>query len=542
MKARPTFALMIATLLLAGCAGEPSPSSTPAPAQSQEQTPSAEPSPTPTTLSWGPLIEEGQRAEEIVSGMTVAQKTGQVLMADLSGTTEVPPSLVAELHLGGLILMEHNILDVEQTKQLTDAFQEASKEASGADVPALIGIDQEGGLVQRYIKDQTPFPTAMAYGAIYEYDPEGAVDLVREAHRRLGLQLAELGVTIDFAPVGDVTVGASDPVIGARSFSSDTRAVTELTDASITGLTEVGIVPVIKHFPGHGSVSTDSHYDLPVYDVPLETVKARDWEPFSRAIENGVPVVMTGHIATQENPTVPASVDPENYELLAEELKFEGLNVTDALNMGAITQKYGASGAAVAALGAGSDLVLMPSDIRAAHQGIVAAVEDGTIPQERLDDAAAKVVTVKLYQQRLANERVETDPGPDTAFIQDVFARAITDVSEQCSMEPIAGAGSAVYGADATQQNYLNTELAEAPGNPANVALIGVDRLSVDGNVAVTLNSPWPLAQSQATHKYALYGRGPAAMAALADVLSGEKPAPGKLPSRVGDFQPGTGC
>lgn len=549
-------ALTLLGAALAGCgpAAEPGPgedgrtaSATGSPGSASPSSPDQQPSPEPPpTLSWGPLVSEAERAQRIVAKMNTSQQAGQVLMAHLPGTTTLDPAIVTQTHLGGLILMSDNISSAAQAKKLSQDFDRAAKRASGQDVPALIGIDQEGGLVQRYIEDETPFPTAMAYGAIYAYDQSEARALAQEGYRRLGNQIRELGVTIDFAPDADVTAGATDPVIGARSFSGDPQAAAELTVAASQGLADSGVLPVVKHFPGHGSVATDSHHALPVITKSVAELVEADWVPFRAAIKDGVPAVMTGHLATSDAPDVPATVKPDSYRQLKDKLGFAGLNVTDAMNMGAIVNSYGAGPATVAALLAGADLVLMPGDIVLAHGAIVSAITDGELAAERLTDAATKVVTAKLYQQRLAAERKKPDEGADEKFITEVFAKAITDVSESCAARPRATAASPVYGADAQQQQLLRSALTSAgqqPGSAAEaVALVGVDQLSVDAATTVTLNSPWPLASSQAGQKYALYGKGRAGMAALADVLSGKKTAPGRLPVAVGDYPAGTGC
>ena len=505
------------------------------------------PEPTPQALSWGPLQQEAEEAAEIVAGMSVSQQAGQVLMVHLPGATTLDPAVVTATHVGGLILMGDNISTAAQTKKLTQDFDTAARTASGHDVPALIGIDQEGGLVQRYIPDDTPFPTAMAYGAIYAYDQDRALQLAQEGYRRLGNQIRQLGVTIDFAPDADVTAGDQDPVIGARSFSGDPEAAAALSVAASTGLTESGLLPVIKHFPGHGSVSTDSHYALPVITKSPSQLAEFDWIPFRKGIEAGIPAVMTGHLASADTPTVPATVKAENYRQLKEEFGFDGLNVTDAMNMGAIVNSYGTGPATVAALTAGADLILMPGETVTAHTAIVEAVAEGTLSKKRLRAAATKVVTVKLYQQRLAKQRPDTDEGTDADFIQTVFAEAITEISGNCVAAPVAGTASSVIGADPQQQQFLRAALTAAAKNESDpsaggVALVGVDQLSVDAGTTVTLNSPWPLAASNAANKFALYGKGPAAMAALADVLSGKEVAPGKLPVSVGKYPAGTGC
>ncbi|WP_268743660.1 glycoside hydrolase family 3 N-terminal domain-containing protein [Arthrobacter nitrophenolicus] len=198
----------------------------------------------------------------------------------------------------------------------------------------MIGVDQEGGLVARLGPPLTEWPAPMSYGAA------GSEGLTREAGQGLAGELAGLGFNVDFAPDTDVTMGPTDPTIGARSMSADPAAAAVHGTAFSQGMLAAGVLPAVKHFPGHGSVTADSHLSLPVQPAGLEELRARDWKPFQAAIAAGTPMVMTGHIAVPAlEPGVPASLSAPTYAALRG-LGFEGVAVTDALNMGAVTKQY----------------------------------------------------------------------------------------------------------------------------------------------------------------------------------------------------------
>jgi len=198
-----------------------------------------------------------------------------------------------------------------------------------------------------------------------------------------------------------VTIGAADPTIGDRSASGDPAVAARTVRAASAGLLQGGTVPVLKHFPGHGSVTSDSHQGLPVQPATQAQLDARDLIPFRVAVAAGVPVVMIGHLdLVQFDPGVPSSLSPATYHLLRDSLGFDGVAVTDALDMGAVSP--GAQGEeAVQALVAGADLLLMPRDVAAALARIVAAVQAGTQPVERLQEAATRVVALQMWSVAL---------------------------------------------------------------------------------------------------------------------------------------------
>jgi beta-N-acetylhexosaminidase len=386
----------------------------------------------------------------------------------------------------------------------------------------------------------------MSYGAAAN------VPLTRDAGRALAAELAPLGFTVDFAPDADVTIGPADPTIGARSMSGNPDQAGQLAVAFSQGMQEAGVLPAIKHFPGHGSVTVDSHQDLPVQPAGIADLEARDWKPFRAAIAAGVPMVMTGHIAVPAlEPGVPASLSAPTYAALRG-MGFNGVAVTDALNMGAIQQQYPGGSAAPAALAAGADLLLMPADVGQAHAAVVNAVAAGTVPAARLDEAATRVATMMTWRGRVAASPDGTKPGtmPGTApgssgaTSARVSAAAVTVLSGHCA-GPIAPAGIRIAGGSDQDRARFAAAAAKvglAVGQGPLVTFIGYGGRPAGGDIAVTLDAPWPLAGSSAPVKVALYGRTPGAFDALVAVLTGKATAPGKLPAAVGSFPAGTGC
>jgi len=346
--------------------------------------------PNPRT-DWGPSLATLAQARAAVDAMPVEVLAGQVLVAAYPGTEPATPAgLVAAYHLGGVILMRDNVASLDQVRATAAAVQAAAA-ADGRRWPAVVAVDEEGGRVSRLRGLLPDLPAFAAFGAA------GDDAATRDRFARLGADLDGLGVTMDFAPVADVTVGPADPTIGDRSASADPLVAARTVVAAGRGLLDGGTVPVLKHFPGHGSVTVDSHLGLPVQPASLEQLDARDLVPFRAAVDGGAPVVMMGHLdVVQLDPGVPSSLSPAAYGLLRDGLGFDGVAVTDALDMGAVP--IGAPGEEVVrALAAGADLVLKPHDVAAAHAAIVAAVQSGALPRERLEEAAVRVVALQLW-------------------------------------------------------------------------------------------------------------------------------------------------
>lgn len=555
-----TTLILAAVATLAACTGVPTPaptpssqSSTPSPPPSAAKptttpappSPSASPDPGARPLGWGPLQRDKDAAAAAVAAMTVEQKAGQVLMPFFTGADATAHAATIErLHLAGSIIMGDNV-PVDAQKQVdpaamaaTTARLAAAARADGRTWPGLIGVDQEGGVVSRLGAPLTEWPAPMSYGA------GGDAALTKEAGRAVASELAPLGFNVDFAPDTDVTIGPADPTIGARSMSGNPDTAGALGVAFSQGMQEAGVLPTVKHFPGHGSVTVDSHQDLPVQPATVADLEARDWKPFRAAVAAGVPMVMTGHIAVPAlEPGVPASLSAPTYAALRG-MGFKGVAVTDALNMGAVQKQYPDGSAAVAALAAGADLLLMPTDVGQAHASIVGAVAGGRLSPARLDEAAQRVVTMMVWRGRTPASFPGTPPGSGQDLSARVSAAAVTVVAGPCSGPLVPGA---VQVSGGSPQDRARFEAAAARaglaigGGPV-VSLIGYGGAPAGGDIAVALDAPWPLQDSAAPVKVALYGRSAGAFDALAAVLAGKATARGKLPAAVGSFPAGTGC
>lgn len=524
-------------------------------------------------LAAGPDEELRSRAAEAVAQMSLDQKAGQVLVGQL-GAAGTSPEELERLHLGGVIVMGDAVptsggeADLEALSAELTAVQEALQ--AGRDWSGVVAVDQEGGLVARVKAPLTEWPTPMSYGAALagagdDAEPGATAELTRDGHRLMGAELAELGFTVDFAPSVDVTVGAADPAIGARSFSSDPEAVAALGAAGQQGLLQAGVLASPKHFPGHGSVEDDSHVTMPEQVQSVDELLSRDWAPFQDLIaashreEQYAPMMMMGHLDVPElDPGVPSSVSSAAHEALRGlgDADYDGVVVTDALNMGALVERFGPNEAPVRALAAGADLLLMPSNVVSAHAALVSAVQDGEVPEERLTQAAERVVTMLMWRDAVAGEVASSGPdeaagadqGADAATVSEqVSASAITVVDGVCG-GPMVTDSLQIRGGDETDRMRLADAAQEAGltlGSGPVVSLVGSARGAAHGDVVVALDAPFGLEGSSASEDgalVALYGRTPGAFDALVEVLTGEAQAPGALPVQVGDWPAGTGC
>lgn len=402
--------LAVALLLTAGCSATTDPVGDPAdPASSLGGDPTAAASPEATELDpdrplgWGPTAGELADAQELVATWDSARLAGQVIVGRYAGTDpSVPADLVRDLHLAGVCVTADNVVDEAQVLATTQAVSDAVAQ-DGRDFPAVIGVDEEGGTVSHLRGVATDFPAFAAAGAAIDNAGRRGRVAVKDAAYTTGLELRSLGFTWVYAPVADVTIGAADVTIGSRSPSSDPGLAGAAIKQAVTGYDRAGVVSTTKHFPGHGSATADSHTTLPVLTQPLTSLESRDLPPFATAIEAGAPSVMVAHLDVAAlAPGVPASLAPETYAYLREELGFGGVAITDSLGMGAVA---GTPALAVKALEAGADLLLMPADTRRAHASVTAALDAGTLDRARVEEAAARVVALQRWQARIAAER-----------------------------------------------------------------------------------------------------------------------------------------
>jgi len=416
-------------LALAGCSATAPGGATDASSPSESAADSAPAPPEPTQdpdepTSWGPTVGEVAQAEELVARMSTEELAGQVIVGRYAGTDPaVPARLVRDHHLAGVCVTSTNVTDDAQVRATTAAVSRAHA-ADGRDWPAVIGVDEEGGVVSHLRGIATEFPPFAAAGAAVAQGKPGE-QVVAEAARATSLELRDLGFTWVFAPVADVTIGAADPTIGSRSPSGDPALASRAVAAAVEGYDDAGMVSTTKHFPGHGGVTADSHETLPVLGSSLEQLRGRDLRPFEAAVDAGAPAVMMAHLDVRAlQPGMPSSQAPKVYDYLRDDLGFEGLAITDSLGMGAALSR---DFPAIRALEAGADLLLMPVDTAKTHQLVVDAIESGRVPRARVEEAAGRVVALQLWQQRVAG---------DVPLPADVAARA-----EQAAADLVA-AGS----------------------------------------------------------------------------------------------------
>ncbi len=464
--------------------------------------------------------------------MPLSTLAGQVIVAEYDGK-QAPTSLVNRLHLGGVIVMSDNIGTTAQLRRSNKTLQASAREA-GRTWPVFIGVDQEGGLVERVKGDATRFPSFMSAGAARDKD------VTQHAAAASGAELVDLGFSVVFAPDGDVTSGPGDPTIGSRSASSKPPLVARQMNAAVDGFLSAGILPVIKHFPGHGSVEADSHVELPVQDKSLRQLRASDLVPFEAGVSAGVPSVMVAHLDVRAvDRGTPSSLSrPVVTGLLRRDLGFDGLVVTDALNMGGVTNEYSSGAAAVRALQAGNDVVLMPPNPTAARDAIVEAVRDRRLARSRVEAAAARQIAVLLHQRNL--DRVVTrDAGASGRASYKLSAGAATVVAGPCRGRLVGKAVHASGPREAVARfNAAAKRAGIRTGSGTRVALIGYGGSGRSTDVAVTMDTPYALGSSRArVAKIAMYGDTPGAMRALVEVLLGKARAHGRLPVPVKGVQ-----
>ena len=365
--------LFVALVLVVGCAG------------ASQGNPEDDPRPE------GPRA--GPKGEERAAGverMSVRNLVGQMFMVSIGGTEPdyYVEKMIRERNIGGVLLFGHNMESEAQTEALTGALQDLSMRTEPS-VPLFVAVDQEGGEISSapWVSRQ---PAAARVGA--RGDPAEA----REIAERMAGELRRAGVNTDLAPVVDTGFGAA---IGTRSYGEDPRLVAEMGVAAVEGFESAGVVSAAKHFPNHGQATSDSHVSLPVVNHDLRTLRSYDLPPFEAAVGTGVPMVMVGHLVYPAiDPDKPASLSPEAIAMLRGELGFDGVVVTDDLAMAGATGGGPPARAAVEAVKAGADLLIIsspPQQQADAYDAVVAAVESGEIPRERVEASVERVLEVK---------------------------------------------------------------------------------------------------------------------------------------------------
>ncbi|WP_458126905.1 glycoside hydrolase family 3 N-terminal domain-containing protein [Paenibacillus sp. Z3-2] len=437
--------------------------------------------------------------DKLISYMTVSEQVGQMLMPDIrqwngKATTTVNDGLKRTIHdqdLGGLILFDKNIVDV---KQLTTFTHHLQREAG--DIPLFLSIDQEGGVIKR-IPGGTNLPGQMALGAT------GDTALAEAAGQLTGEELKALGLQINFAPVLDINSNPDNPIIGIRSFGSNADLVSGLGLATIQGLQQSGVMAAVKHFPGHGDTKVDSHLGMPVLTHNRERLDAVELKPFRAAIENGVEMIMTAHIAfpaiDNEHVTslkdgepvpIPATLSKKVLTgLLRGELGYEGLIISDAFTMNAIAEHFGENKSVERAVSAGVDIILMPKDSATAHQSLVNAVNNGIIADETIHASVKRILEMKskygLFERseslshKLAQLNGIIGSKEHRAVERTIAERAVTVLNSREGVlpDPIKqGDRVVIVAAEQEQAKQLEKQLLQAANNlslKTEISLVG---------------------------------------------------------------------
>jgi beta-N-acetylhexosaminidase len=339
-----------------------------------------------------------------IEQMTIDEKIGQMIMVGLEGYEKDPyaQEMITKYKIGGFILFKRNIKDADQTLNLINSLKEANRENK---IPLFFAVDEEGGRVTRMPAEFTKLPTNRAIGKI------NSEDFAFEVGSVIGQQLKSLGFNMNFAPVLDIDSNPRNPVIGDRSFGPDEQIVSRLGTAAMKGI-QSQVISAVKHFPGHGDTSVDSHIGLPVVNHDMARLKDFELVPFAHAIENGADMVMVAHILLpkidEENPaTLSKTVITD---ILRDEMKFDGVVITDDMTMGAITENYDIGDAAIRSITAGADIDLVCHDNEKQVKVLEAlkqAVADRVISENSLDEHIYRILELK-QKYNLNDERIES--------------------------------------------------------------------------------------------------------------------------------------
>ncbi len=347
--------------------------------------------------------EEPDIIEEILAGMTVREKIGQLIVSRIPDDYR---RYIDDYHVGGFILFKE---DVNSKEQLHGLIKDLRGAAAG-EIPLLLSVDEEGGRVSRlgHLYGDTIPP-------MLEVGQTGDTENAYNTALKISERLAEFGIDMDFAPVADIWTNPKNTVIGDRAFAEDAETAAAMVEAAVRGLRDAGILSVVKHFPGHGDTAQDSHVQIAQYQYGRERFDTAEALPFISGIKAGVDGVMVGHISTPEmrnekpvlewmNPWFETGSLPATFsdywmkDVLRDEMGFEGLIITDGLEMGALTNNFTPGQIALGAFMAGADILLIPPSVPAAVEALELAYDEGIITDERLDASVRRVLRVKLKE------------------------------------------------------------------------------------------------------------------------------------------------
>ncbi|MCA6066666.1 glycoside hydrolase family 3 protein [Chryseobacterium sp. RG1] len=393
----------------------------------------------PKNTSKAYLDKAQQWVNKTYNSLSQDEKLGQLFIVALytnkddSHINQVR-NIVINDKIGGLILMQD---DAAKEINLVNEFQQKSK------VPLMIGMDAEWGVYQR-IAAAHKFPWAMTLGAIQDKN------LIYQMSSKIAEDCKRMGINWDFAPVVDVNTNPNNPIIGNRSFGSEVQNVISSALAYSNGLQDNNILAAIKHFPGHGDTNTDSHLDLPVVSHNLERLNTIELAPFKALMNKGIGGVMVAHLyvpSLESGKGIPASVSKNIITgLLKEKLGYKGLIITDALNMGAVANKYNPGELDAMAFKAGNDIMLFSQGVAEGKKLIQKAIDNGEIPQSRVEESVKKILLTKyflgLYQYSPKDpENINFDLNNDThqTLVQNLYSNALTLLKDDKKLLPLTG-------------------------------------------------------------------------------------------------------
>ncbi|HEY5525250.1 MAG TPA: beta-N-acetylhexosaminidase [Clostridium sp.] len=343
--------------------------------------------------------------EEQVKNMTLEEKIGQMVIIGLDGYTmdDNTRMMIEDDRVGGFILFGENVKSSDQLLALVNSLKNTNSKNK---LPLFISVDQEGGRVNRMPGEFKNFPANQTIGKVNNGDFSYEIGSI------LGEEIKALGFNMDFAPVLDINSNPKNLVIGDRSFGTNAEVVSKLGIQTMKGIQTSGVIPVVKHFPGHGDTSVDSHIGLPSVDNDMNRLKSFELVPFNDAIKNGADAVMVAHILLNKiDSQNPASLSKTIItDILRTQLNFNGLVITDDMTMGAIVKNYTISNAAIKSVNAGSDIVLVchgHDNEVAVIDALKKAVEEGTIPEERINESIYRILKLK-YKYKLTDSTLNS--------------------------------------------------------------------------------------------------------------------------------------
>lgn len=366
------------------------------------------------------------KASEYMKNMTLEEKIGQLFVVNLEQLDSSKGSYfewkkcskemisnARKYNVGGIILFSRNIENRKQTRKLIKKFQENSP------IPLFVTVDEEGGDVARIAGN--PDMKTTSFPSMEEVGNKEDTEYVNKMGETIGNDISRLGFNVDFAPVADVKTSDLNLEIGSRSFGSDPKKVAAMVKAFVKGMQSTNVSATLKHFPGQGSSKGDTHIENVNIDSSIAALRKIDFVPFEEGIKAGADFVMVSHISVSKvtETAQPASMSELIMKtILREELGFEGVIITDAMDMASITDEYSSAEAALGAFEAGADIILMPTDFGEAYEAILNAVESNEINIERVDEAVQRILTVKFMRGIISDTQDRPAIAPESQNTQ----------------------------------------------------------------------------------------------------------------------------